>query len=62
MAQSLYAYKGYVYKIEGDELTISKRYMENLHDSSVVDLTAFGEINLDTFRSIVDDQLNREFE
>jgi len=62
MSQTLYAYKGYVYKIDGDELNINKRYMESLHDSSVIDLTAFGEINLDTFRVIVDDQLNRESE
>lgn len=62
MGQTLYAYKGYVYKIDGDELTIDKRYMENLYDSSVIDLTGFGEIDLNTFRSIVDDQLNREFE
>ena len=62
MSQTLYAYKGYVYKIDGDELYISKRYMENLYDSSIIDLTAFGEIDLDIFRSIVDDQLNREFE
>ena len=61
MAQTLYAYKGYVYKIDGDELTIDKRYMESLYDSSVIDLTSFGEIDLNTFRSIVDDQLNREF-
>ena len=62
MAQTLYAYKGYVYKIDGDELIIEKRYMENLYDSSIIYLTGFGEIDLDTFRSIVDDQLNREFE
>jgi len=60
MPQTLYAYKGYVYKIDGDELTINKRYMESLYDSSVIDLTAFGEINLDTFKVIVNDQLNRE--
>jgi len=62
MPQTLYAYKGYVYKIDGDELTIGKRYMESLHDSSIVDLTAFGEIDLDMFKSIVNDQLNREVE
>ena len=62
MPQTLYAYKGYVYKVDGDELTIDKRYMESLYDSSVIDLTSFGQIDLNTFRSIVDDQLNREFE
>ena len=62
MPQTLYAYKGYVYKIDGDELTVDKRYMESLYDSSVIDLTSFGQIDLNTFRSIVDDQLNREFE
>ena len=60
MAQTLFAYKGLVYKIETEELTITERYMQFRDSGEKVDLSSYGEITLDDFREIVDSYLNRE--
>jgi len=58
----IYAYKGFVYRLDVDELIINKRYMENISSKEIVDLTGFGEISLADFRNIVNDHLNRELD
>jgi hypothetical protein len=59
MAQTLYAYKGFVYKIEAEELVIVDRYMMFRDSGEKIGLNEFGEITLDDFRQIVDSYLNR---
>lgn len=56
----LYAYKGFVYKIELDGLIISERYMKFLNSGEKVDLSSWGEITLKQFKEIVDTHLNAE--
>jgi hypothetical protein len=60
MPQSLFAYKGFVYKIETEELVIVDRYMEFRDSGDKVSMNEFGEITLNEFRQIVDSYLNRE--
>ena len=59
MAQTLFAYKGFVYKIETEELVIVDRYMMFRDSGEKISLTEFGEITLNDFRQIVDSYLNR---
>lgn len=59
MAQTLFAYKGFVYKIETEELLIVDRYMEFRDSGEKISLTEFGEITLNDFRQIVDSYLDR---
>ena len=59
MAQTLFAYKGFVYKIATDELVIVDRYMMFRDSGEKISLTEFGEITLNDFRQIVDSYLNR---
>jgi hypothetical protein len=60
MAQTLYAYKGLVYKIETEELVITERYMEFRDSGEKIDLSQYGEITLEDFRHIVDTYLSTE--
>jgi len=59
MAQPLFAYKGFVYKIETEELLIVDRYMEFRDNGEKISLAEWGEIDLNDFRQIVDSYLNR---
>lgn len=59
MAQSLYAYKGFVYKLELDELVIVDRYMEFRENGHRISLNEWGEITLNMFKEIVDSYINR---
>ncbi|MEK9696756.1 MAG: hypothetical protein VW270_13430 [Candidatus Poseidoniales archaeon] len=59
MAQSLYAYKGFVYKLELDELVIVDRYMEFRDNGHRISLNEWGEITLNNFKEIVDSYINR---
>jgi hypothetical protein len=62
MSQPLMAYKGFVYRVETEELLITKRYM-TLHGSDEqIDLSEWGEITLNEFRQIVDSHLNAELQ
>ena len=60
MAQSLYAYKGFVYKIETEELVIVDRYMQFRDSGEKISMNEFGEITLNEFKEIVDSYLNRD--
>ena len=60
MAQTLFAYKGLVYKIETEELTITERYMQFRDSGEKIDLSSYGEITLNDFREIVDTYLSTE--
>ena len=60
MAQNLFAYKGFIYKIETEELMITERYMQFRDSGEKIDLSAWGEISLNEFREIVDSHLNTE--
>ena len=62
MTQPIMAYKGFVYRIEYEELLITKRYMTFLGSNEEVDLTEWGEITLNEFREIVDSHLNAELQ
>jgi len=57
--QTLYAYKGFVYKIETEELIIVDRYMQFRDSGEKISLVEHGEITLQDFRVIVDSYLNR---
>ena len=59
MAQSLYAYKGFVYKLDLDELVIVDRYMEFRENGHRISLNEWGEITLNMFKEIVDSYINR---
>jgi hypothetical protein len=59
MAQVLFAYKGFVYIIETEELEIVDRYMTFRDSGEKISLTEFGEITLNDFRQIVDSYLDR---
>ena len=59
MAQSLYAYKGFVYKLELDELVIVDRYMEFRANGHRISLNEWGEITLNNFKEIVGSYINR---
>ena len=59
MAQTLFAYKGFVYKIETEELVIVDRYMMFRDSGEKISLNEFGEITLNDFRAIVDSYLDR---
>jgi len=59
MAQSLYAYKGFVYKLELDELVIVDRYMEFRENGQRISLNEWGDITLNNFKEIVDSYINR---
>ena len=50
MAQSLYAYKGFVYKLELDELVIVDRYMEFRENGQRISLNEWREITLNNFK------------
>ena len=50
MAQSLFAYKGFVYKLELDELVIVDRYMEFRDNGHRISLNEWGEITLNNFK------------
>ena len=56
----IYAYKGFVYKIETEELEITERYMRFRDSGEKVDLSAWGEITLSEFKEIVDTYLNKD--
>ena len=60
MSNPLFAYKGFVYKIETEELEITERYMTFRDSGEKIDLSAWGEITLDEFKEIVDTYLNTE--
>jgi len=60
MSQPLMAYKGFVYRIEMEELVITKRYMTFHGSDEKIDLSEWGEITLSEFREIVDSYLNAE--
>ena len=60
MPETLYAYKGLVYKIETEELVITERYMEFRDSGEKIDLSQYGEISLEDFRHIVDTYLSTE--
>lgn len=62
MSQPLMAYKGFVYRIETEELLITKRYMTFHGSDEEIDLTEWGEITLSEFREIVDSHLNAELQ
>lgn len=62
MSQPLMAYKGFVYRIETEELLITKRYMTFHGSDEKIDLTEWGEITLNEFREIVDSHLNAELQ
>lgn len=68
MNNAIYAYKGFVYKVELDGLTIVDRYMEpswacSLGGENVnkqrVGLSEWGEITLTEFKQIVDSYIDR---
>jgi hypothetical protein len=59
MAQSLYAYKGFVYKLDLDELVIVDRYMEFRENGHRISLNEWGEITLNMFKEIVDSYIDR---
>ena len=59
MAQSLYAYKGFVYKLVLDELVIVDRYMEFRENGHRISLNEWGEITLNNFKEIVDSYIDR---
>lgn len=59
MAQSLYAYKGFVYKLDLDELVIVDRYMEFRENGHRISLNDWGEITLNMFKEIVDSYIDR---
>jgi hypothetical protein len=59
MSQPLFAYKGFVYKIETEELVIIDRYMEFRDSGERISLNEWGEINLQDFRNIVDSYIDR---
>jgi hypothetical protein len=56
------AYKGFVYRIETEELLITKRYMTFHGSDEQIDLSEWGEITLNEFREIVDSYLNAELQ
>jgi hypothetical protein len=56
----IYAYKGFVYKIEAEELEITERYMRFRDSGEKIDLSSWGEITLNEFKEIVDTYLNTE--
>ena len=60
MSQSLMAYKGFVYRIETEELMITERYMKLHGSDEKIDLSHYGEITLEEFRHIVDTYLTTE--
>ena len=62
MSQPLMAYKGFVYRIETEELVITKRYMTFHGSDEQIDLSEWGEITLNEFREIVDSYLNAELQ
>ena len=62
MSQPLMAYKGFVYRIETEELLITKRYMTFHGSDEQIDLSEWGEITLSEFRRIVDSYLNAELQ
>ena len=62
MSQPLMAYKGFVYRIETEELVITERYMTFHGSDEKIDLSAWGEITLSEFREIVDSYLNSELQ
>jgi len=62
MSQPLMAYKGFVYRIETEELLITKRYMTFHGSDEQIDLSEWGEITLNEFREIVDSYLNAELQ
>lgn len=59
MSQPLFVYKGFVYKIETEELVIIDRYMEFRDSGERISLNEWGEINLHDFRNIVDSYIDR---
>lgn len=62
MSQPLMAYKGFVYRIEMEELIITERYMTFHGSDEKIDLSEWGEITLNEFREIVDSYLNAELQ
>jgi len=60
MANPLFAYKGFVYKIETEELVITERYMQYRDSGEKIDLSVWGEITLNEFKEIVDTYLNTD--
>jgi hypothetical protein len=60
MAQNLFAYKGFIYKIETEELIITERYMQFRDSGEKINLTDWGEITLNEFKEIVDTYLNTD--
>ena len=60
MAQSLYAYKGFIYKIELEEIEIVDRYMQFRDSGAKISMNEFGEITLNEFKQIVDSYLNKD--
>ena len=62
MSQPLMAYKGFVYRVETEELLITKRYMTFHGSDEQIDLSEWGEITLNEFREIVDSYLNAELQ
>ena len=60
MANPLFAYKGFVYKIETEELVITERYMQYRNSGEKIDLSIWGEITLNEFKEIVDTYLNTD--
>ena len=62
MSQPLMAYKGFVYRVETEELLITKRYMTFHGSDEQIDLSEWGEITLNEFRQIVDSHLNAELQ
>jgi len=62
MSQPLMAYKGFVYRVETEELLITKRYMTFHGSDEQIDLSEWGEITLNEFRQIVDSHLDAELQ
>ena len=62
MSRPLMAYKGFVYRIETEELVITERYMTFHGSNEKIDLSEWGEITLSEFRTIVDSHLNAELQ
>jgi hypothetical protein len=60
MAQSLYAYKGFIYKIELEEIEIVDRYMQFRDSGEKISMNEFGQITLNEFKQIVDSYLNKD--
>ena len=60
MTQSLYAYKGFIYKIELEEIEIVDRYMQFRDSGEKISMNEFGQITLNEFKQIVDSYLNKD--